>query len=48
MVEQVPLEVKPHAENIRYLRTKRDRMGHALQLHHQDLRFGDDWEAREG
>jgi 3,4-dihydroxy 2-butanone 4-phosphate synthase/GTP cyclohydrolase II len=48
VVEQVPIEVRPHAENIHYLRTKRDRMGHALTLHHQDLRFGDDWEAREG
>jgi 3,4-dihydroxy 2-butanone 4-phosphate synthase/GTP cyclohydrolase II len=47
VVEQVPIEVRPHAENIHYLRTKRDRMGHALRLHHQDLRFGDDWEARE-
>jgi 3,4-dihydroxy 2-butanone 4-phosphate synthase/GTP cyclohydrolase II len=47
VVEQVPIEVRPHAENIRYLQTKRDRMGHVLGLHHQDLRFGDDWEARE-
>jgi 3,4-dihydroxy 2-butanone 4-phosphate synthase/GTP cyclohydrolase II len=51
VVEQLPIEVRPNAENIRYLETKRDRMGHTLRLrplHHQDLRFGDDWEAREG
>ena len=26
----VPLPVRPHPENVRYLRTKRDRMGHLL------------------
>jgi len=26
----VPLEVHPTAENLRYLQTKRDRMGHEL------------------
>ena len=30
IVDRVPLPVYPHPENIRYLRTKRDRMGHAL------------------
>ena len=30
MVEQVPLEVHMTPENIGYLRTKRDRMGHDL------------------
>ncbi|HEX6578543.1 MAG TPA: bifunctional 3,4-dihydroxy-2-butanone-4-phosphate synthase/GTP cyclohydrolase II [Jiangellaceae bacterium] len=30
IVERVPLPVHPHPENVRYLRTKRDRMGHAL------------------
>jgi 3,4-dihydroxy 2-butanone 4-phosphate synthase/GTP cyclohydrolase II len=30
IVEQVPLSSRPTAENIRYLRTKRDRMGHHL------------------
>ena len=30
IVDRVPLPVHPHPENIRYLRTKRDRMGHAL------------------
>jgi 3,4-dihydroxy 2-butanone 4-phosphate synthase/GTP cyclohydrolase II len=37
VVEQVPIEVPPNAENRRYLATKRDRLGH--RLHHQDLRF---------
>ncbi|HVF20339.1 MAG TPA: bifunctional 3,4-dihydroxy-2-butanone-4-phosphate synthase/GTP cyclohydrolase II [Mycobacteriales bacterium] len=32
IVERVPLPVTPTAENIRYLRTKRDRMGHLLDL----------------
>ncbi|HVE97637.1 MAG TPA: bifunctional 3,4-dihydroxy-2-butanone-4-phosphate synthase/GTP cyclohydrolase II [Mycobacteriales bacterium] len=32
IVERVPLPVAATAENIRYLRTKRDRMGHLLDL----------------
>ena len=32
IVEQVPIEVAAGAHNARYLRTKRDRMGHALVL----------------
>jgi 3,4-dihydroxy 2-butanone 4-phosphate synthase/GTP cyclohydrolase II len=47
VVAQEPIEVEPNAENERYLRAKRDRMGHLLQLHHQDLRFEDDLEASE-
>ena len=39
VVEQVPIEVSPNAENRRYLETKREKLGH--QLNHQDLRFGD-------
>jgi 3,4-dihydroxy 2-butanone 4-phosphate synthase/GTP cyclohydrolase II len=39
VVEQVPIEVPPNAENRSYLSTKRDKLGH--RLHHQDLRFGD-------
>jgi 3,4-dihydroxy 2-butanone 4-phosphate synthase/GTP cyclohydrolase II len=27
---RVPLPIRPHPENVRYLRTKRDRMGHLL------------------
>ena len=37
VVEQLPLEVPPHAENVRYLRTKRDKLGH--RLHHQGMRL---------
>lgn len=37
VVERVPIEVPPGSENLRYLQTKRDKMGH--KLHHQDLRF---------
>jgi 3,4-dihydroxy 2-butanone 4-phosphate synthase / GTP cyclohydrolase II len=37
IVEQVPIEVPPNAENARYLAAKRDRLGH--KLHHQDLRL---------
>ena len=33
--EQVPIEVPPHPENVRYLATNRDNLGH--RLHHQDL-----------
>src|SRR5437588_3262497 len=31
IVERVPLEVKPNPENITYLRSKRDRLGHLLE-----------------
>jgi 3,4-dihydroxy 2-butanone 4-phosphate synthase/GTP cyclohydrolase II len=37
VVEQVPIETPPNAENRRYLATKRQKLGH--KLHHQDLRF---------
>ena len=37
IVEQVPIEVPPNAENRRYLVAKRDKLAH--KLHHQDLRF---------
>jgi 3,4-dihydroxy 2-butanone 4-phosphate synthase/GTP cyclohydrolase II len=37
VVEQVPIELPPNAENRRYLAAKRDKLGH--RLHHQDLRF---------
>lgn len=33
VVERVPLETDPNPSNVSYLRTKRDRMGHLLQLH---------------
>ncbi len=37
VVEQVPIEVSPNAENRRYLGTKKHKLGH--RLHHQDLRY---------
>jgi 3,4-dihydroxy 2-butanone 4-phosphate synthase/GTP cyclohydrolase II len=30
VIDRVPLPISPNPENLRYLRTKRDRMGHAL------------------
>ena len=37
MVERVPLAVHPTPENVRYLRTKRDRMGHDLPARLDDV-----------
>jgi 3,4-dihydroxy 2-butanone 4-phosphate synthase/GTP cyclohydrolase II len=37
VVEQLPLEVTPNAENERYLNTKRAKLGH--RLHHQGVRL---------
>ncbi|HEY2327362.1 MAG TPA: bifunctional 3,4-dihydroxy-2-butanone-4-phosphate synthase/GTP cyclohydrolase II [Gaiellaceae bacterium] len=37
VVEQVPIEVPPNSENVRYLAAKRDKLGH--RLHHQNLKF---------
>jgi 3,4-dihydroxy 2-butanone 4-phosphate synthase / GTP cyclohydrolase II len=37
VVEQVPIEISPNAENRDYLETKRTKLGH--RLHHQDIRF---------
>jgi 3,4-dihydroxy 2-butanone 4-phosphate synthase/GTP cyclohydrolase II len=36
VVEQLPIEVPPNAENMQYLATKRERLGH--RLHHQGLK----------
>lgn len=38
--EQVPIEAEPNEHNVDYLRTKRDRMEHAL--HHQGLAFDEE------
>jgi 3,4-dihydroxy 2-butanone 4-phosphate synthase/GTP cyclohydrolase II len=37
VTEQVPIEVPPNGENLRYLQAKRAKLGH--RLHHQDLKF---------
>jgi 3,4-dihydroxy 2-butanone 4-phosphate synthase / GTP cyclohydrolase II len=37
VVEQVPIEMEPTPQNVRYLATKRDKLGH--KLHHQDLKY---------
>jgi len=42
VIEQVPIEIAPNEENLRYLAAKRDKLGH--RLHHQDLR-NPDWES---
>lgn len=31
VIERIPLEVKPHALNVRYLRTKKEKLGHLLE-----------------
>jgi 3,4-dihydroxy 2-butanone 4-phosphate synthase/GTP cyclohydrolase II len=38
--ERVPLEVKPTGANVRYLRAKKEKLGHIL--HHQGLQYADD------
>jgi len=37
IVERVPLSVLPNAENIRYLRTKQEKMGHLLEIEDEGL-----------
>jgi 3,4-dihydroxy 2-butanone 4-phosphate synthase/GTP cyclohydrolase II len=32
VVERVPVEIKPNESNVRYLKTKRDKMGHLLEI----------------
>ncbi len=47
VTDRVAIEMNPGDENVEYLRTKRDKMGHVL--HHQDLRFEEqDAEAATG
>jgi len=31
IVEQIPIEIPPNEHNLRYLKTKRDKMGHHLK-----------------
>jgi 3,4-dihydroxy 2-butanone 4-phosphate synthase/GTP cyclohydrolase II len=31
VVERVPIEIQPHAANVKYLRTKKNKMGHILK-----------------
>ncbi len=40
VVEEVPIEVQPNVENLRYLQAKREKLGH--RPHHQDLKFEPD------
>ncbi len=37
VVERVPLEIQPTADNIRYLRTKREKLGHWLHLQEEEV-----------
>jgi 3,4-dihydroxy 2-butanone 4-phosphate synthase/GTP cyclohydrolase II len=32
VVERVPIQIKPNANNVRYLKTKKDKMGHLLEI----------------
>ena len=32
IVERVPLEIEPNENNLRYLRTKKEKLGHVLNL----------------
>ena len=45
VTEQVPIEADPNEHNVDYLRTKRDRMEHAL--HHQGLAFDEEMIQQE-
>jgi 3,4-dihydroxy 2-butanone 4-phosphate synthase/GTP cyclohydrolase II len=45
VTEQVPIESDPNEHNVDYLRTKRDRMEHAL--HHQGLNFDEEMIQQE-
>ena len=41
VIGREPLPVRPHPENVRYLRTKRDRMGHLLDGWTTSTRFAE-------
>ncbi len=38
ITERVPLDIAPNPENLRYLQTKRDRMGHMIEVPEPDDR----------
>jgi 3,4-dihydroxy 2-butanone 4-phosphate synthase/GTP cyclohydrolase II len=46
VTERVPLEVKPTDANLRYLRAKKEKLGHIL--HHQGLQYAEDERKDEG
>ncbi len=46
VIDRVAIEMDPVDDNVEYLRTKRDKMGHVL--HHQDLRFDEGSEPPAG
>jgi 3,4-dihydroxy 2-butanone 4-phosphate synthase/GTP cyclohydrolase II len=46
VTERVPLEVKPTDANLRYLRVKKEKLGHIL--HHQGLQYAEDERKDEG
>ena len=46
VIDRVAIEMDPVDDNVQYLRTKRDKMGHVL--HHQDLRFEEGSEPPAG
>ncbi len=37
VIERLPLETEPHAQNIHYLATKRDKLGHLLKLDQEKI-----------
>src|SRR5881275_1256109 len=45
VTDQLPIQMPPGDENLRYLRAKREKLGHIL--HHQDLRFSADEPGEE-
>jgi 3,4-dihydroxy 2-butanone 4-phosphate synthase/GTP cyclohydrolase II len=32
IIERIPIEIKPNEDNLRYLRTKKEKMGHILKV----------------